>query len=95
MNCDTGEFKNLIEGEEIQRPWREWSVDELVEVKGGLFQVVGIDVKANRVVLEGRNKQARKPLGVLFDKFANAQKTPEYQGVHDKMMKSFVNDKND
>jgi hypothetical protein len=59
MNTETGEFKNFGKDEEIKIPWREWSVDELVEIKGGLFQVVGIDVTNHRVTLEGRNKNTR------------------------------------
>lgn len=59
MNNDTGEFKNFGLGDEIKPPWREWSVDELIEIKGGLFQVISIDVKNHRVTLEGRNKNTR------------------------------------
>jgi len=68
MNTDTGEFKNFPIGEKIKPPWREWSVDELVEIKGGLFQVVSIDVKNHRVTLEGRNKNTRVEIEKLFQK---------------------------
>lgn len=39
MNTDTGEFKLFAKEEEIKIPWREWSVDELVEIKGGCFKL--------------------------------------------------------
>ena len=93
MNTDTGEFKMFNDNEKIKPPWREWSIDELIEVKGGLFQVVGIDVGNNRVVLEGKSKQARKPLAKLFDDLADVSKLQEFQDVHNKMMESFVNKK--
>lgn len=59
MNNDTGKFRMFNEDEKIKPPWREWPVDELVEIKGGLFQVVDIDVTNHRVTLEGRNKHTR------------------------------------
>jgi hypothetical protein len=65
MNTDTGRFGNFNNSENIKPPWREWAVDELIEIKGGLFQVINIDVSNDTVTLKGRNKQARKPLEVL------------------------------
>ena len=68
MNTDTGEFKNFYKDEVIKPPWREWSLDELLEIKGGLFQVVAIDVEKDTITLKGRNKQARNPLKELATK---------------------------
>lgn len=65
MNTDTGRFGNFDKDEKLKPPWVEWSVDELLEIKGGLFQVVSIDVANDTVTLRGRNKSARKPLESL------------------------------
>lgn len=65
MNTETGKFENFNSGDDIKPPWREWSADELIEIKGGLFQVVNIDVANDTVTLRGRNKSARKPLEAL------------------------------
>jgi hypothetical protein len=74
MNTDTGEFKMFSVDEDMKPPWREWSVDELIEIKGGLFQVSSIDVENDTVTLKGRNKQARKPLAELFEKMEKEKK---------------------
>jgi hypothetical protein len=80
MNSDTGAFKEFAGDDDIKPPWTEWSVDELIEIKGGLFQVVNIDVANDSVTLRGRNKQARKPLEALAS---------QLKGIQDDVEKAF------
>ena len=60
MNTETGAFKNFSKDENIPEGWVEWTEDELIEIKGGLFRVVEINVEADTIKLKGINKQARK-----------------------------------
>lgn len=52
MNPDTGEIKAFADGF-IPLGWREWILEEIVEVKGCTFRVIGINIAENTIKLKG------------------------------------------